>query len=100
MAETIQVVDYYYLSCPDKPGEGAKILSIFRDAGVNLLAVHAFPSARRTQVDFVPENSAAFLRAARKAKLKLTKRRAFLATGEDRVGVIAEILEKLGEAKV
>ncbi len=100
MAETIRIVDYHYLTCPDKPGEGAKLLSLCRDAGVNLLAVHAFPFARRTQVDFVAEDSAALLKAARKANLKLTKRRAFLATGDDRVGVVAGILEKLAGAKI
>lgn len=101
MAETISSVDYYYLMSPDKPGEGAKILSVCRDAGVNLLAVHAFPAGRRVQVDIVPEDAAAFLKVARKAKWKLSsKKKAFLAMGDDRVGVLAGILERVAEAKV
>ena len=49
------------------------MLSVFRDAGVNLLAFHAFPSARRTQLDFVPQDGAAFVAAAKAAKIKLSK---------------------------
>ncbi len=47
MADTIRQVDYYYATVPDKPGEGARVAGVLRDAGVNLLAFHAFPSARR-----------------------------------------------------
>ncbi len=101
MAERIRVVDYYYVTSPDKPGEGAEVLSLFKGARVNLLAVHAFPQGRRVQVDLVPSNPAAFLRAARKAKLKLSgRKKAFLVTGDDRTGVLAGVLERLGEARV
>ncbi|MBI2881549.1 MAG: hypothetical protein HYY21_08155 [Candidatus Tectomicrobia bacterium] len=101
MAETIRTVDYYYVKSPDKPGEGGKLLSVFRDAGVNLLAVHAFPERRHVQVDLVPEDAAPFLKAARKAKLKISrKKKAFLVTGDDRIGVLAGILEKLGKANI
>src|SRR5881397_3534385 len=54
MADTIRRVSYYYTTISDKPGEGARLLETLRSAGVNLLAVHAFPSARKAQVDFVP----------------------------------------------
>ncbi len=100
MAETVQVVDYYYLTSPDKPGEGVRVLSVFRDAGVNLLAVHAFPEARRWPVDIVPENGTAFMKAARKAKLKLKKKKAFFVTGYDRIGVLADMLDKVAKAKI
>src|SRR5205809_5800798 len=33
----------------DKPGEGARVLARLRDAGVNLAAFHAFPSARKSR---------------------------------------------------
>ncbi|MFQ5915347.1 MAG: hypothetical protein ACE5JS_19425 [Nitrospinota bacterium] len=101
MAEQIRLVDYYYVTSPDKPGEGAEVLSVCRQARINLLTIHAFPRGRRTQVDLVPKNGPAFLRAARKAKWKLSgKKKAFLVTGQDRVGVMAPVLEKLTQAKV
>ena len=101
MADTVREVNYYYVTTSDRPGQGAAVLSVFRDAGVNLLAAHAFPSGRRAQIDLVPENARAFTAAARKAKLKLSPRkRAFLIEGADRVGAIAGILEKTAAAGV
>lgn len=101
MADTVRAVDYYYVTTSDRPGQGAALLSVFRDAGVNLLAAHAFPERRRVQVDLVPENARAFTAAARKAKLKLSpKKKALLVEGTDRVGAIAEILEKTAAAGV
>ena len=101
MADTVREVNYYYVTTSDRPGQGTAVLSVFRDAGVNLLAAHAFPSGRRAQIDLVPENARAFTAAARKAKLKLSPRkRAFLIKGADRVGAIAEILEKTAAAGV
>ena len=58
MADTIRRVSYYYTTISDKPGEGARLLDTLRSAGVNLLAFHAFPSARKAQVDFVPSDAA------------------------------------------
>ena len=60
MADTIRVVDYFYVTIPNKPGEGARLLDTLRQARVNLLAFSAFPEGRKTQADFVPEDSAAF----------------------------------------
>src|SRR6266550_1121820 len=65
MADTIRRVSYYYTIISDKPGEGARLLETLRSAGVNLLAFHAFPSARKAQVDFVPSDAALFTGAAK-----------------------------------
>jgi len=65
MPDTIRLVDYFYIEAPDKPGEGARALSYLKEAGVNLLAIHAFPKGRRAQVDFVPSDPAAFKAAAK-----------------------------------
>src|SRR5216117_2808325 len=73
MADTIRKVSYYYTTAPDKPGEGARLLQALRNAGVNLLAFHAFPSARKSQADFVSADAAAFEAAAKAAKIKLSK---------------------------
>jgi hypothetical protein len=101
MADTIRKVSYYYTTIPDKPGEGVRLLDVLRRGGVNLLAVHAFPSARKAQVDFVPADAALFTAAAQGAKIKLSKpKTAFLLDGEDRVGVLAGVLGRLGAAKI
>ena len=101
MADTIRLVDYFYVMAPQKPGVGAALLAELRQAGVNLLAFSGFPSGRGAQVDFVPEDPAAFRAVARKAKWKVTgPKRAFLAMGDDRPGVIAELMQRLADAKI
>jgi hypothetical protein len=101
MPDTIRVADYFYLTVPDKPGEGARVLNVLKDAGVNLLAFSGFPEGRRTQLDFFPADPAAFKQAAKKAKWKVVgPKRGFLLRDDDRVGAIAELLERLGNAKI
>jgi hypothetical protein len=101
MAEIIRKVDYFYIDAPDKPGEGARVLAALRDAGINLLALSGFPHGRRAQIDFVPEDSAAFKTAAKKIGLKLSaKKTGFLIQGEDRPGAVADIMGRLAAAKV
>lgn len=101
MPDTIRKVDYYYVMAPDKPGEGARVFGALRDAGVNLTAIHAFPSARRSQIDVVPTDAAAFLSAAKAAKLKVSKpKTVFLVEGDDRVGAMAQMLARLGAAGI
>jgi hypothetical protein len=101
MADRIRRVPYFYIMAPDKPGEGARALETLRDAGVNLLAFSGFPQGRRSQLDFVPEDPAAFRAAAKKARWKVTGPKvAFVVEGEDRPGAAAEILGKLAAAKV
>lgn len=101
MADATRVVDYFYAMVPDKPGEAARVLRTLRDARVNLLAFTAFPSQRKTQADFVPAEPAAFLAAAKAAKLKLKgPKKVFLIDGDDRIGALSEVMTKLGAAKV
>jgi hypothetical protein len=101
MADAIQLVEYFYITAPNKPGEGARALSTLRDAGVSLLAFSAFPQGRRAQLDFIPADSSAFKLAAKKAKWRVVgPKRGFLVQGEDRVGAVADLLDRLGTAKI
>jgi hypothetical protein len=101
MAETIRVVDYYYIETPDKPGEAARLLNQLRAAGVNLLAFSGFPKGKRSQLDFVPADPAAFKAVAKQARWKLTgPKKGFLVQGDDRIGALAEILDRLAAAKI
>jgi len=101
MADTVKRVQYFYVEVSDKPGEGARLLTLFKDAGVSLLAFSGFPKGRRAQVDFIPADPAAFRAAARKAKLKVVgPKTGFFIQGEDRTGAVAEVMAKLAEAKI
>ncbi len=101
MADRIRTAPYFKVMIADRPGEGAGRLAVLRDAGVNLLAVHGFPSGRRTQLDLVPEDPAALRAAAKRAKWKVEgPKTCFLVEGDDRIGAVAQILEKLAAAKI
>lgn len=101
MADTIRLVEYFYITAPNKAGEGARALNTLKVAGVNLLAFSGFPQGRRAQLDFIPADPAAFKQAAKGAKWKVVgPKRGFLVQGADRVGAVAELLERLGAAKI
>jgi hypothetical protein len=101
MGDSISLVDYFYVEAPDKPGEAARMLDHLRRAGVNLLAFTGFPRGKRSQLDFVPADSMAFRTAAKTAKWKVKgPKKGFLIQGDDRVGALADLLGRLGQAKV
>ena len=102
MEDIVRRVEYYYTKIPDRSGEGARILTGLKAAGVNLVAFSGFPTGvGRAQLDFVPSNREAFLAAAQKAGLKLVgPKDAFLVQGKDRAGALADIFGKLGQARI
>lgn len=102
MPDTVRRVDYYAATLPHRAGQGARIMAAFEDAKVNFLAIHAFPEGGgKAQIDFFPEDSKAFERAVKEAGIEVgRKKTAFLIQGRDRVGAVAEILGKVGDAKV
>ena len=101
MAETIRRVDYFYIETPNRPGEAARALKALKDARINLLAFTGFPKGRRAQLDFIPADPAALVKAAKRAGWKLSaKKSGFLIQGEDRPGAVADILTKLADAKI
>lgn len=101
MADAIRVVESFYMTAPNKPREAARALNTLKDAGIDLLAFSGFPQGRRAQLDFIPADPAAFKQAAKRAKWKVVgPKRGFLLHGDDRVGAIADLLERLGAAKI
>jgi len=101
MADRITKAFYWKLAIPDRPGEGARVLKALKDHKVNLVAFSGFPRGRKTQMDFVPANAAAFQKAMRKAGFRLGgKRTVFLIQGGDRLGAVHGVMEKLGRAGI
>jgi len=102
MADTVRGIDYYYVTVPDAPGEGERILSALKGGRVNLLAFLGFPlGGGRSQIDLVPEDPESLRAAAEGAGIALSgAKRAFLIQGDDRVGVVADITSKLAGANV
>ena len=97
----VRKASYYSAKVPQRPGAGAQVLAAMKAAKVNLLAFTGFPAGGGAQVDFIPKDNARFMQAARKAKLKVSARKTvFLAQGEDRVGALTQVLNKLAKAKI
>ena len=101
MADLIRTAQYFKVQIADKPGTLAGALAPLREAGVNLLAVHAFPRNRRTQVDVVPEDPTAFKNVAKEHKLKMQgPKLCLLVDGDDRPGALADLTDRLGSARI
>lgn len=101
MADVIRTAQYFKVQIADKPGTLGDMLAPLREEGVNLLAVHAFPRNRRTQVDVVPEDPTAFKNVAKAHKLKVQgPKMCLLVDGDDRPGVLADLTDRLGSARI
>jgi hypothetical protein len=102
MADTVRRVEYYYVTVPDTPAEGQRILSALKDSGVNLLAFLGFPlGGGQSQIDLVPEEPASLREAAERAGVTLSEaKQAFLIQGDDRLGAVADTTAKLAQATI
>lgn len=102
MADSIRRMDYFYVMVNDKPGAASRIVEALAADGVSMHAFSGFPQGKKkSQIVFVPEDSKAFKRSAKKLGLKVSKTRTgFLLQGEDRVGALSRVLSKLADKKI
>jgi hypothetical protein len=102
MADRVRRVSYCHVMVPNRPGQGAKVLEAVRQAGVNLLALSAFPAAGgRAQLDLMAENLGTVRRALARTGLRVSAtRRGFLVQGGDQVGAVHRHVQKLAERKI
>ncbi|UCC73808.1 MAG: hypothetical protein JSV86_04405 [Gemmatimonadota bacterium] len=102
MAFTIRRVDYFYAAVEDRPGEAYKLLSQLAEFGINLLAITAVPvGPERTQLTLFPEDALRMASEAQKAGLSLDgPHPALLVQGDDELGALVGIHERLYEARV
>ena len=102
MALTIRKAEYFYTTVIDQPGEAYKILRQLENIGVNLLAFTAIPMGpERTQFTLFPEDGNMLSEAAREAGFTLDgPHPAILVQGDDELGALTEIHNKLYRANV
>lgn len=102
MAFSIRRADYYYIMVEAEAGEGYRLLSRFAELGINLLAFTAIPfGPMRAQLTLFPEDPLRMEDAAKKAGIAVDgPHPALLVQGDDKLGVLAEIHEKLYDANV
>ena len=102
MADAVRKVNYCYVMVPNRAGNGAKILAAFKEAGVNLEALVAFPGkGGKAQIDLIAKDMAAVRRVAGKSGLRVSKpKKGFLVQGTDQVGACHRHLKKLADRKI
>ncbi len=102
MPATIRPVGYFYATVKDRPGEAYRLLSRLAREEVNLLAFNAVPQGpAHTQLVIFPQEEAALARVAESLGLVLTgPQNAFLIQGDDELGALVEVHEKLSDANI
>lgn len=102
MSFKIRRAQYFFCSIEDQPGEAYKVLSELARLGVNLVAITAVPvGPTRTQLTLFPEDATRLEQAARNAQLVLDgPQPAFLVQGDDELGALAAVHQRLSEANV
>ena len=102
MATRIRRVEYFHAIVVDEPGEAYRVLSALAGLGVSLVAFTAVPvGPDRTQITLFPEDPGKMRSEAHKAGMSLDgPHRALLVQGDDELGVLAAVHEKLYHAKV
>ena len=103
MALDIKKIEYYNITVEGQVGEGSKLLSVFADVGVNLLAFKAVAlESMRTQFTLFPDDGLKMTDGAKKAGLNLDgPHAALLIKGDnDESGELADIYAKLSQADI
>lgn len=102
MSVTIRKVHYFNATVRDVPGEGFRVLTTLAEAGVSLLAFNAVPvGPEHTQFALFAQDADHLTKAASQAGLTLTgPQAAILVQGDDELGSLAAIHEKLADAGV
>jgi hypothetical protein len=102
MAHKIRKVDYFNTTVRDQPGSSYNLLSQLSGLGIHQLAFVAVPiGPANTQLRIFPEDAQKLLAEAKRAGLILDgPHPAILVQGDDELGALQEIHNKLFLAKV
>jgi hypothetical protein len=102
MAYRIRKVDYFYTTVRDRPGEAYNLLSQLADLGLNMVAFTAVPvGPSQTQLTLFPEDALMMESVAQRAGLRLDgPHAAILVQGDDELGALAEVHQKLFHGNV
>ena len=95
-------LELYSVVVPNKSAKGAQLLSAFKEAGVNFVGLWGYPVGKsKSRIDLVAEDPALLKKVAKQLKIDLGKKEtAFHISGEDHLGALAEILEKLAAKEI
>lgn len=90
-------IRYCYVTVPNRPGQGVKVLGELKSAKLNLLAYSGFPTkSGNSQLDLVAKKISPIQRIAKKNGWKVSGvKKGFLIQGRDRVGAVHDQIRKL-----
>ena len=102
MGTKIRRVQYFYAMVKDQPGEAYRLLTQLASSEVSLMAFKAIPMGPGlTQLVLFPDDVERLARAAEKTGVVLTgPNNAFLIHGDDRLGALIELHQRLSDAHV
>ena len=102
MGARFRRVAYVYTTLHDRPGEAFKLLARLAAGEVNLLAFGCMPvGPDRSQLTIFPDDLGRLARVAEKEGWVLDgPHTAILVQGDDRLGALAEVHERLYQVKV
>ena len=102
MALSVRTMEYFNTKIQDAPGKAYEILALLASDDINVLAVSAVPYGdHQVELTIFPDKSDNFLHLAKAHGWAVTgPQHACLVQGDDRLGAIAEIQQKLGDAGV
>ena len=101
MADSVRKVQYGYVTVPNRPGQGARMLLELKKQGVDLQAYSGFPGKKGSQIDLVTQDMRGLRRVARQNGWTLSKvKKGFLIQGADRMGAVHRHMAKLAEKKI
>ena len=83
MADRVRKVSYCYPVVPHRAGQAARILAALREAGVNLLVIHGFPTrGSKAQIDLITDDLPGLRKVAARNGWRLSApKKAFLIQG-------------------
>jgi hypothetical protein len=102
MDDQIRIVDCYYVTVRDRPGEASKLLEHISESGLSLTAFSAVPTGTdEAQISLVTDEPETLREAAANAGATLAgPKRGFLIQGKDRTGALHEYHLALSNAGV
>lgn len=99
---SVTTVEYYYATMDDVPGQAAALLSILSEQGIDMQAFSVVPMGpSQTQLMIFPSDPSKLVAMAKRANLEIVgPQYALLVQGDNELGALVELHEKLASADV
>src|SRR5258706_8437908 len=98
-ALAVKRVKSFVIDAENKPGVLAQYLKGLRDGGVNLKGLWGFATmGGNAKIHCIPDDEGKFLQACKKMGKERHVRISFSLSGEDRVGAICDLLDRIAAA--